>query len=85
MLRTKANVAGLVVLLVIPAECIETGRAGLGIEPDRGKQPAAGLDPFIAAPLPWLGTVVTWKPADRIWSSKRMAVTASSCDPSCGR
>ena len=65
VLRSKADVAGLVVFLMVPAERIETWRAGLCIEPDRREEPSASTL-FIAAPLPWLGTVVAKKPAERI-------------------
>ena len=55
VLGTKPDVAGLVVLLMIPAEGIDAGRAGFGIEPDRRKQPATSLDFFHGGALALVG------------------------------
>ena len=49
MLGSKADVARLVVLVVIPAEPIEGRRAGIGIRPDRWEQLAV----YVKAE--WLG------------------------------
>ena len=63
VLTPKADGAGLVVHLMIPAERIETGEQGSALNQIEGKSRRPASTRFRAAPLPWLGTVVTKKPA----------------------